>query len=369
MKPIDISRRGFVGRLSLAMVGGVLAGFAIPTRAASANVSGSTGQPVIRSSAQASLLMTPPYRVGLAHGPKGAAKFIARRAIIRSGGLPCNIGRTARVVIKPNLTVPAPPGNAICTDIGIVEAVVELLHERGVNDIVVADGSGDDPERQNFQVSGYEEGMARLGVRVVDLNYQPTRLTPVPNGLVYQSLEIPEIILNADAVIDIAKLKTHNEALVTLGAKNLFGVPPASLYNLGGRARQEFHQKGVHKVIHDICSVVPTAYTVIDGVLAMEGNGPIRGTPVEAGLVIAGANLVATDAIGCYLMQIDPREVEHLVYLHQSGFGPLDLDEIEVIGEELKEVSLPFQRPGQGVPPLIPPLTGDKDGSPYIGSK
>jgi uncharacterized protein (DUF362 family) len=114
---------------------------------------------------------------------------------------------------------------------------------------------------------------------------------------------------------------------------------------LGGYPRREFHQRGVHKVIHDINRVVPSAYCVVDGTLAMEGNGPIKGDPVEAGLVVAGRNLLSVDTVGCHLMGIDPRQVDHLVYLASAGVGPIDLSDIEVVGEALDKVALRFKRP------------------------
>jgi uncharacterized protein (DUF362 family) len=342
MKSVPLTRRRFLGSASAAVLGGIFARqLMVAPNVMADEDTDRMPEPL------------PSYQVGIARGAQDAAKDTTFRAIHLAGGFFDAVAGARRVLIKPNLTVPSPPGGAICTDVGVVEAVVELLWAAGVSEIVVADGSGDDPERKNFEVSGYDVAMARLGVQVVDLNYEPTRTVPVPRGLAYEALDIPEIVLDADAIIDVAKLKTHTEGLVTLGAKNLFGGPPVFRYNLGAIARQEFHQKGIHKVIHDINTIVPIAYTVIDGVLAMEGNGPIRGTPVEAGLVIAGANLVATDATGCYVMQIDPHEVGHLVNLHQSGYGPLDLGAIQVVGECLEDVSRPFQQPGQaaGNPP------------------
>jgi uncharacterized protein (DUF362 family) len=283
-------------------------------------------------------------------------KEATRRAIMMAGGFfQAVVPRGAqagarRAFIKPNLTVPAPPGSAICTDIGVVVAVIELLREAGIKDIVVGDGSGDDPEGMTFITSGYDVAMERLGVRLVNLNDEPARSVPVPGGLAYQTLDIPEIVLASDVVIDVAKMKTHNEALVTLGAKNLVGVPPVSHYNLGLVARQDFHAKAIHKVIHDIHRVVPVTYTVIDGILAMEGEGPLRGEPVPMGVVLAGANVVAVDVVACHLMQIAPQEVDHLVYLSRAGLGPLDIGDIEIVGASLEAASRPFQKPARFVP-------------------
>ncbi len=349
------SRRRFLKDTSLAMAAALIGTQLAATPSARAEASSEARAPRVPdredAPARPRSRVALPCRVAIARGTPDDTKSAAREAIELAGGFTEAVSGARQVLIKPNLTIPALPESAICTDVGVVEAVIELLGEADCNNIVVAEGPGDDPKRQAFAVTGYSEAMSRLGVRVVDLNFEKTRTVPVPRGLAYQKLDIPEIVLQSDVVIDVAKLKTHNEALVTLGAKNLFGVPPVSHYNYntGPRPRAEFHAKGLHKVIRDICSVVPIAYTIIDGVLAMEGDGPASGTPVPAGIVIAGQNLLATDVVACHTMGVDPREVAHLTYLYDSGFGPLDLDQIELAGEPLEEVARRFRRPGEPV--------------------
>ncbi|MCL4368722.1 MAG: DUF362 domain-containing protein, partial [Actinobacteria bacterium] len=261
-------------------------------------------------------------RVAVVKVGTGDSKTTTKRAIQMAGGWAEALAGARQVLIKPNLTVPSVPGSGVCTDIGVTEAVIELLHEAGIREIVVAEGPGDDPERKVFQVTGYDCLPGRYGVRLLDLNLERTRRVAVPGGRAYTELDIPEVVLEADAIIDIANLKTHSSALATLCSKNLFGVPPTPRYGLGSYPRKEFHARGIHKVIHDINQVVPIAYCVVDGTLAMEGNGPIKGEPVSMGLVVAGRNRLAVDTVGCHLMKIDPREVDHLGYMAESGRGP-----------------------------------------------
>ncbi len=285
------------------------------------------------------------HRVAVAKGELNDTKATAKRAIEMAGSFRQVLAGARRVLVKPNLTVPGAPGSAICTDLGVAEAVIELLREAGVPEIIVAEGPGDDPERKVFAVTGYDSLPARYGVRLLDLNQEPTRTVSVPGGMAFSEMDIPEVVLDADVFIDIANLKTHTATLATLCAKNLFGVPPTARYGFGGHPRREFHQRGVHKVIHDLNRIVPVAYCVIDGTLGMEGNGPIKGTPVPMGVVVAGQNLLATDTVGCHLMKIDPHEVDHLVYLHDAGLGPLDIAAIEVVGEPVEGTARAFQRP------------------------
>ncbi|MCL4533955.1 MAG: DUF362 domain-containing protein [Bacteroidetes bacterium] len=284
-------------------------------------------------------------RVAVARVEGGDIKGTTKRAIQMAGGWDEALRGARRVLIKPNLTVPSVPGSAVCTDIGVTEGVIELLQEAGVRQITVAEGPGDDPERKVFRVTGYDSLPARYGVKLLDLNLERTRRVAVPDGRAFDELEIPRVVLDADAVIDIANLKTHSAALATLCSKNLFGVPPTPRYGLGSYPRKEFHQRGIHKVIHDINRVVPIAYCVVDGTLAMEGDGPIKGEPVPMGLVIAGRNRLAVDTVGCHLMRIDPREVDHLVYMAEAGMGPIDLSAIDLAGVSLESVARAFKRP------------------------
>ncbi len=290
------------------------------------------------------------YRVGIAKGDLSNTKAIARRAIDVAGGFAEAISGARTVLVKPNLTVPGAPGSAICTDLGVTEAVLQLLKEAGIPRIIVADGPGDDPGNEVFATTGYDRLPAKWGVDLLDLNLQPTRTVPVPGGRAYRELDIPEVVLDADAIINIANLKTHTASLATLCAKNLFGLPPTARYGYGSHPRREFHHKGVHKVIHDLNRVARMAYCIIDGTLGMEGNGPIKGEPVRLGVVVAGRNLLAVDTVGCHIMGIDPREVDHLAYLAEAGYGPIDISAVDLSGDPLDSVIRPFARPSKKDP-------------------
>src|SRR5437870_110205 len=128
------------------------------------------------------------------------------------------------------------------------------------------------------------------------------RTLELPSPRAFERLEIPEVVLEADLFITVSPLKTHVDGLLTLNAKNLFGVPPTRFY---GAPRALFHLRGVDEVVHDICRAVPPHYAVADAIVAME-LGVTRGRAVPIGAIAAGANLVATDAVSAHLIGQDP---------------------------------------------------------------
>jgi uncharacterized protein (DUF362 family) len=137
------------------------------------------------------------------------------------------------------------------------------------------------------------------------------------------------------AIISAAKLKTHTATKVTLGMKNMFGLMP-------DKFKAKYHARGIISVIVDINSVIKPAFTVIDGFVAMEGRGPTDGTPVKMNLIIAGKDVVATDASAARAMGFDPKEISHIRRAGEKGLG--NIDEIEILGSKIEDVMKVFKR-------------------------
>ncbi len=247
------------------------------------------------------------------------------------------------VTIKPNLTAPRPSGSGIVTDVAVVEAFVRLLRERApdVQRIVVADGPGMVDTARCFTIAGYDR-LRDLGVELIDLNSAPTRTTPVPASLRYTVLEIPEVVLDANLFVSITPPKTHTDGLYTLHAKNMFGVPPTRFY---GRPRRAFHRAGVSEVVHDICRARPIDLAITDATVGLELGDPINGQPVHVGALAVGWNALAVDIVSCALMRVDPHRSEYLKYLRAASAGPISLDDIVVIGDNIEECSQQFATP------------------------
>jgi uncharacterized protein (DUF362 family) len=153
-----------------------------------------------------------------------------------------------------------------------------------------------------------------------------------------KELYLPKIVLGVDFLVSIAKLKTHHWAGVTLSLKNMFGVVPGSCY---GWPKNILHWAGIDNSILDINAAARPDFAIIDGIVGMEGNGPIQGTPKPAGLLIFGDDPVAVDATGCRVMGLKPEKVK---YLARAGtlLGNLEAAKIQEIGETVESVRSSF---------------------------
>jgi uncharacterized protein (DUF362 family) len=145
---------------------------------------------------------------------------------------------------------------------------------------------------------------------------------------------VPRIVTES-AIISAAKLKTHMSTKVTLGMKNMFGLLP-------DKFKGKYHAKGISKVVVDINTVLKPALTVIDGFVGMEGKGPTDGTPVKMDLIIAGKDVVATDATAARVMGFEPMEISHIRTAARKGLG--NIDNIEIVGSKLDDVKQVFKR-------------------------
>jgi uncharacterized protein (DUF362 family) len=149
---------------------------------------------------------------------------------------------------------------------------------------------------------------------------------------------LPATILDADVVISVPKLKTHQWAGMTCGMKNLFGVVPGAVY---GWPKNVLHYRDIHRAIVDLTATVRPALVVVDAIVAMEGDGPIMGRPRATGFIAMGRDPVAVDATCARTMGLDP---ERLAYLGMAGgvLGNLDERRIRQRGEPIERVRQAF---------------------------
>ncbi|MBV9183051.1 MAG: DUF362 domain-containing protein [Acidobacteria bacterium] len=248
--------------------------------------------------------------------------------------------RNKSVVLKPNL-VDCAPGQAINTHPSLVLAAAEAFLLLGARSIVVADGPGHERDTQRvLSESGYEGSLAAQGLRFVDLNRDhllPVRVKAAYTGIEY--LWLPRTVLAAEFLVSMPKLKTHHWSGVTLSMKNLFGIVPGIRY---GWPKNILHWKGISESILDICATVPIHFVIVDGIVGMEGNGPLQGTPRMLGKVILSDDPVAADATCARLMGLEPGRVPHL--REGSKFlGNCTTTRVEQIAETLVPPRTPFE--------------------------
>ena len=209
-----------------------------------------------------------------------------------------------RVVVKPNLLAPAKPEKAIVTHPLIVRAVVEYLLEKGVR-VQVSDSPAVESFRKIVREAGYAEALQGLDVVLKPF----AESIKVDVGPPFGAIEVARDAVEADLVINLAKLKTHAQMFLTLGVKNIFGC-------IVGLRKPEWHMRaGVARryfarLLVQIYEAVAPGYTIVDGILAMEGQGPGRsGSPRKLGLLVGGENAHAVDKTICTILGLDPHEL------------------------------------------------------------
>jgi uncharacterized protein (DUF362 family) len=176
--------------------------------------------------------------------------------------------------------------------------------------------------------------------RFVDLNLDDVRSVRAYGDTM--DLFLPKSILNADLVVSVAKMKTHHWAAATLSMKNFFGIVPGSIY---GWPKNLLHYQGIDRSIVELNRIVRNTFAIVDGIVAMEGNGPIQGTPVAAGVVVMGRDVAAVDATCARLMKLDPLKIKYLTEaagLGIAGLGAIAESQIEQRGENLSGLARPF---------------------------
>jgi uncharacterized protein (DUF362 family) len=245
-----------------------------------------------------------------------------------------------RVVLKPNL-VEYHRDKVINTDPRVVAAAIELCQREGAAGVVVAEGPGHWRNAEYLVVeSGLGDVLRTYQVPFVDLNHdEPVRRLNLGRLTGLEHLFLAGTIATADVVISLPRLKTHHWAGATLSLKNLFGTLPGICY---GWPKNELHWRGIDNSIVDIAATRMPDLAIVDGIVGMEGDGPLNGTPKPVGVLVMGTDLVAVDATCCRLMQFDPERVAYLGMAHRKKLGVLAERHIEQVGEPIAERSQPF---------------------------
>jgi len=218
--------------------------------------------------------------------------------------------RGKTVVLKPNL-VDYIPGNAINTHPLLVLAAAESFRRLGAKSVLVAEGPGHQRDTQLvLSQSGYEQSLRDEKIRFVDLNRDELIRTPL--GADYTGMKhlwLPRTVLEADFLVSMPKIKTHHWSGVTLSMKNMFGVVPGARY---GWPKNILHWMGIQESILDLCATAPIHFVIADGIVAMEGNGPLNGTPRWLGKIVLADDPVAADATCARLIGFDPGRIVHI---------------------------------------------------------
>jgi uncharacterized protein (DUF362 family)/Pyruvate/2-oxoacid:ferredoxin oxidoreductase delta subunit len=246
------------------------------------------------------------------------------------GGINSFIQKEDKVLIKPNLLAAAPPESGIDTHPEFVRAVIRIVKETGAQ-IFLGDAPSVWGTPEDFQTVYEQSGMRRVceeeGVNLVEFG----------QSVVVSGYPLVSWIKECNRIISLPKFKTHDLMVLTGAVKNLFGLVP-------GLYKTELHRRALRseefgKVLADIYERVKPDISIVDGIVAMEGDGPANGgTLRDLGLVIAGSDAVAIDSVMAVIMGLKPEDIYSTKEAAGRKLGNMRLDQIEVLGEKLESV-------------------------------
>lgn len=251
-----------------------------------------------------------------------------------------------KVVIKPNLVIRRSPDEATTTHPAVVAAVIRAVKRLGAGEITIAESSGGlyNKAAMNAIYSGC--GITAVCEQEnVLLNQEfGYRQVDCPDAVLCHQFSIIDPIIDADVVINIAKLKTHAMTGLSGCVKNMFGSVP-------GLGKPEMHcqypdMADFQQMIVDLCALTAPAISILDAVMCMEGDGPTGGSPRHVGALLGGLNPFAVDVAACRLIAVEPENIHMLRHGVNRGFAPSSLSEIELIGDDLESLRVAdFRQP------------------------
>ncbi len=261
------------------------------------------------------------------------------------------------VLIKPNLVEPADPESGTITTPRLIGAVATYCLDAGAKKVVIGEGPGYyQPAsylRGCFTRTGVAEVAKKLGVEWVLFDEHKYRTFPGVPGCIERDFHVTEYAFNCDKLIDLPVLKAHWLTKVTLGMKNLKGC-------LKWEDKPLFHRLDLERAVVELNKIIRPTITIIDGtplaIARQLGSGASRWKDGAGGLILAGTDIVATDAVGTALMGIDPSSVNLVNYGMEAGLGEGNLTKIDIVGEELKQLKFKPRLPEEELRENFPNL-------------
>jgi len=254
------------------------------------------------------------------------------------GGIEDIIRPGDMVLINPSWVAPPVEREAGCITLPeVTRAIADIVKAADARPVIAESSAvGVDCEKV-IQSSGYRD-LQQMGYEVVNLKATKASVElPVENGKVFDQIKCWKLVKQADVIISVPKLKTHDQTEMTCAIKKLKGL-------LTDKAKKAMHQEGLFDGVIDLLAAVKPRLAVVDAIICQEGVGPIFGKPVEMNLVLAGKDVVAVDAVCARLIGYDPQETLLTKNAAARGLGVMDDAAIDIIGEPLEAVQRRFLR-------------------------
>ncbi len=253
--------------------------------------------------------------------------------------------RGKKVLLKPNFLAPSAVDKAVCTHPVVFKGIASLAGEMGAQ-LTAGDSPGFGSASMVASACGINGPLQELGIPLVPFNEKVK--TSFPEGRVCKSFLLAPPVVEADVVVSLARLKTHNLTYYTGAVKNLYGCIP-------GREKAALHLRyhdieNFSSMLADLYGLVKPELAVVDGIVSMEGPGPRGGSPRKTGFIVLSKDAVAADTVACKLVGIEPEEVLHLKYAGEMGFGVADFKDIEIVGDSFTELKVKGFKKADGAP-------------------
>lgn len=279
------------------------------------------------------------YKVAIVHGTE-VEVMVSKALELLSLSMP--LSEAGSLFLKPSLPIAGrmrEGGSAgVVTDVRVVAALAKMA--AGSNGLSTVIGAGPDsgPASEAFEDAGYTDMAAQAGVELVDLNSAPTVALKNRQANFLTQVELPKVAAEAGSFVNVPVLRTDPLTVVSLGLSNLLGLLPLSVYDRGD------FEPHIDQVLADLSKYRHSDLVLIDGLVGLEGGGPLTGWPVPMNLLIASENVVAADTVASQVMGLFPEEIPTIVAAAKAGLGPMLLEEIEVVGENVETVGRKFKK-------------------------
>lgn len=244
------------------------------------------------------------------------------------GGIKSIFKPGEKVLLKPNILVGDNPDKGVTTHPEVFNAIAEILKNANLN-LVFGDSPGFGSPKRAAKQSGIMKTAEKSGIKLAD--FESVINIPFNEGKILKNIPIAKGALESDSIVSISKMKTHGFTRITGAVKNQFGCVP-------GLLKGEFHVKmpdifDFSRVIIDINNFLKPRLFIMDGIMAMEGNGPRGGDLIPMNVILFSRDPIALDSVFCKLIDLDPEFVPTMKFGMDTGLGTYKYDEIDILGD------------------------------------
>lgn len=262
---------------------------------------------------------------------KLSIKKSVKKATKLIGGMEKIVTRDDSVLIKPNFVAPF---SGAVTNFNIIKEVIEEVRKCGGEPIIGESAGFEFDTEKTFDIIGATKFAQNIGVKLVNFDAEHIEKIKV-NQRFLKELMIPKIVLEADVLINIPKMKMHGVTTVSFGMKNLMGIP-------NRESRRKLHVLGIERGIVTLNTIFKPDLTIVDGLTVM-GSKAVYGNELDLGVIVAGKDVVSVDQVCCELIGIKPQNIRHVRRAIKKG---LEQGHPEIVGDfnEVNKISLSEQK-------------------------